>query len=278
MTIQELADRADVTTRTIRYYVEQGVLPPPERGRPAEYTEEHVARLALIKRLKAQYLPLEEIRDTMQRLSLPEVEALVADYSPQQEQTQKLDSAADYIANVLGRGIVREQMKQAATADEGRGTKDEVQQATELAQERAVAPGSPAPVDRPLREAPYEELSLVPAPELAHAPLSSQGAAGAPAPTAPAPGTAPQQSAPSLVSRLRSSVVGRRAAGERSSVVPRPSPVVSGGSATAWQRVQLGEGIELHYPASDDARFNEMVARLVEAAHRILDEGPGNGE
>ena len=100
MTIQELADRAEVTTRTIRYYVEQGVLPPPERGRPAEYTEEHVARLALIKRLKAQYLPLEEIRDTMQRLSLPEVEALAADYSPQQEQAQKLESATDYIANV----------------------------------------------------------------------------------------------------------------------------------------------------------------------------------
>src|SRR5438477_9635850 len=103
MTIQELADRAEVTTRTIRYYVEQGVLPPPERGRPAEYTEEHVARLALIKRLKEQYLPLEEIRDTLQRLSLTEVQALVADYSPQQEQAQKVDSAADYIANVLGR-------------------------------------------------------------------------------------------------------------------------------------------------------------------------------
>src|ERR1700730_9220639 len=102
MTIQELADRAEVTTRTIRYYVEQGVMPPPERGRPAEYTEEHVARLALIKRLKEQYLPLEEIRDTMQRMSLPEIEALVADFSPQQEQTIKLDSASDYISNVLG--------------------------------------------------------------------------------------------------------------------------------------------------------------------------------
>src|SRR6266566_9115465 len=111
MTIQELANRAEVTTRTIRYYVEQGVLPPPERGRPAEYTEGHVARLALIKRLKEQYLPLDEIRDTLQRLSLAEVQALVDHYSPQQEQAQKLDSAADYIANVLGRGAVREQMK-----------------------------------------------------------------------------------------------------------------------------------------------------------------------
>src|SRR5436190_18847618 len=114
MTIQELANRAEVTTRTIRYYVEQGILPPPERGRPADYTEEHVARLALIKRLKEQYLPLEEIRDTMQRLSLEEVEDLVAQHSPEDAQTQRLDSAADYISAVLGRGMAREQMKQAS--------------------------------------------------------------------------------------------------------------------------------------------------------------------
>jgi len=266
MTIQELADRAEVTTRTIRYYVEQGVLPPPERGRPAEYNEEHVARLALIKRLKAQYLPLEEIRDTMQRLSLPEVEALVAEYPPQQEQTQKLDSAADYIANVLGRGMVRVQMKQAAvTTDEGRRTKDEGQPATEPAQEKAMAPGSPAPTDRAVREVPAPYAQPAPAP--AQAPLSPSSAAGAPA--------------PSLASRLRSSVVGGRAERELSSA--ERYATTEGESAyiqppTSWERVQLGEGIELHYLASDDARFNEMVARLVEAAHLILDEGPGNGE
>src|SRR5215207_8391573 len=112
MTIQELADRAEVTTRTIRYYVEQGVLPPPGYGRPAEYTEEHVERLALIKRLKEQYLPLDEIRDTLQRLTLEEVEQLISDpTNPPQEiaQQQKLESASDYLNNVLGRGMVREQ-------------------------------------------------------------------------------------------------------------------------------------------------------------------------
>ena len=54
MTIQELAERARVTTRTIRYYTEQGLLPAPERGRPARYTEEHLQRLELIRRLKEQ--------------------------------------------------------------------------------------------------------------------------------------------------------------------------------------------------------------------------------
>src|SRR5438552_13620567 len=98
MTINELAMQAGVTTRTIRYYVEQGVLPPPERGRPAEYTEEHVQRLALIRRLKEQYLPLEEIRDMLHRLSREQVEAFLAEHTPQEaEQTpaRPPDSAAD---------------------------------------------------------------------------------------------------------------------------------------------------------------------------------------
>ena len=42
---------------------------------------------------------------------------------------------------------------------------------------------------------------------------------------------------------------------------------------TSWQRVQLGEGIELHYVATADARFNEMVMRLIDTARRVLDEG-----
>jgi DNA-binding transcriptional MerR regulator len=271
MTIQELADRAEVTTRTIRYYVEQGVLPPPERGRPAEYTEEHVTRLALVKRLKEQYLPLEEIRDTMQRMSLPEIEALVADYSPQKEQTIKLDSASDYIANVLGRGKVREQVKQQATPA---GATEYQAATTAYAPGKSVAPASPAPSDSAMREA------QVPYAEPVHAPAQapSEAAAHLAAPTAPpAPATASASGspAPSLASRLWSSVVGRKSS-EQSATAQEGSAYIQ--PPTSWQRVQLGEGIELHYLATSDAHFNEMVTRLVEAAHLILDEGPGTGE
>src|SRR4051812_14155060 len=117
MTINELAKRADVTTRTIRYYVEQGVLTPPERGRPAEYTEEHVQRLALIRQLKDQYLPLEEIRDMLQRLSREQIEALLAEHAPPPEQTHPgpLTSATDYITNVLHRAAARDQLKRQAS-------------------------------------------------------------------------------------------------------------------------------------------------------------------
>ena len=83
MTIQELAKRANVTTRTIRYYVEQGLLPPPGRGRVAEYTDEHLRKLELIRTHKEQYLPLEEIRRVVSGLDMQQLEELVARHAAQ---------------------------------------------------------------------------------------------------------------------------------------------------------------------------------------------------
>src|SRR6476469_584366 len=102
MTINELANQAGVTPRTIRYYVEQGLLPAPEYGRPAEYTEEHLRLLDLIRRLKDKYLPLEEIRDVLGRLSLEQVEELANQSAPPPTASKATasgppDSAADYI-------------------------------------------------------------------------------------------------------------------------------------------------------------------------------------
>src|SRR3954465_8235299 len=58
-----LADRAGVSIRTVRYYIQQGLLPKPDaRGPGAHYTEEHLDRLLLIKRLQKEHLPLAEIR------------------------------------------------------------------------------------------------------------------------------------------------------------------------------------------------------------------------
>lgn len=63
MGISELAERAGVTPRTIRYYVTEGLLPAPGgRGQRRAYGPEHLARLDVIRQLKAAYLPLHEIR------------------------------------------------------------------------------------------------------------------------------------------------------------------------------------------------------------------------
>ncbi|HVF98676.1 MAG TPA: MerR family transcriptional regulator, partial [Chloroflexia bacterium] len=138
MTIQELADRAAVTTRTIRYYVEQGVLPPPGRGRPSEYTGEHLRLLDLVRRLKEQYLPLEEIRDILQRLTPDEVEEFLGRTAPPEPQPGEQVSAADYISQVLHRGSLRSQLK-----------------------EQAPPPSSPRPIPPPAQP---EALPYQPAP------------------------------------------------------------------------------------------------------------------
>ena len=61
--IGELAEEAGVSTRTIRYYVSEGLLPPPVGAGPnSRYTDAHLRQLGIIGRLKEQYLPLREIR------------------------------------------------------------------------------------------------------------------------------------------------------------------------------------------------------------------------
>lgn len=96
-TIGELADRADTTPRTIRYYTAEGLLPPPEtRGKYALYGADHLHRLRLIARLKAAYLPLQEIRARLQGLTAEQIDALLA--APAEAPA---DSAAEYVARVL---------------------------------------------------------------------------------------------------------------------------------------------------------------------------------
>ena len=67
MRIGELAERAEVTPRTVRYYESIGLIPPGEREGSGQhyYTEEAVARLRKIDQLKQLGLSLDEIRDVI---------------------------------------------------------------------------------------------------------------------------------------------------------------------------------------------------------------------
>src|SRR5919107_3546863 len=81
LTLGELTAAADVSVRTVRYYIAEGLLPPPEGSGPGSaYTQGHLDRLLLIQRLKEAYLPLKEIRRRLSGLSDDEVRSvLVAD-------------------------------------------------------------------------------------------------------------------------------------------------------------------------------------------------------
>jgi len=70
MEIGELASVTGVTRRTIRYYVAIGLLPPgEEQGSRRIYSQRHIGRLQLIRKLKDQFLPLDEIKKRMSGLT-----------------------------------------------------------------------------------------------------------------------------------------------------------------------------------------------------------------
>ena len=113
--IQELADLADVSPRTIRYYTQEGLLPEPvSKGKFASYTDEHLDRLRLIRQLKDTYLPLKEIRQMMASLSWAEVRGLLREQSSGHKKpasgkisssaakmVKEPESALDYIHQLL---------------------------------------------------------------------------------------------------------------------------------------------------------------------------------
>ena len=112
--IGELAERAGVSVRTIRYYIEEGLLPSPRvQGKYTVYDEEYIERIQLIRYLKDNYLPLREIRSMLEKLNAQEIKALLEQYdrgeapqlppasNPTAGKPPAEPSAVDYIANIL---------------------------------------------------------------------------------------------------------------------------------------------------------------------------------
>ncbi len=66
MKIQELINKTGFSRRTIYYYTQIGLLPPPEgKGKTFHYTEEHVRRLETIRRLQQARYSLKEIKQLL---------------------------------------------------------------------------------------------------------------------------------------------------------------------------------------------------------------------
>lgn len=65
--LEELAHEAGVSPRTVRYYVQRGLLPAPTfRGKDTAYTRDHLVRLRAIKRLQDHFFPLDAIQSVLE--------------------------------------------------------------------------------------------------------------------------------------------------------------------------------------------------------------------
>lgn len=74
-TIQELSDLTDLSRRTIRYYIQRGILHSPlGNGRGSYYNEEHLARLIEIRDLQLKGVSLSDMNDP--RASTPKPKEL----------------------------------------------------------------------------------------------------------------------------------------------------------------------------------------------------------
>jgi DNA-binding transcriptional MerR regulator len=141
----ELAERAGVTPRTVRYYIQQGLLSPPSaRGPGAHYDRAHLDRLSLIKRLQREHLPLAEIRKQFQALDDRAVRELV-----RSKPKEAKSSALEYVRSVL----------------EGKGTYARLADAAPLLAMSAAAPAR-QPTPKPAERSQWERIALAPDVEL----------------------------------------------------------------------------------------------------------------
>lgn len=118
--ISELAQKTGVSVRTIRYYVEEGLLPQPEvRGKYAVFHEGYLDRLELIKQLKDDYLPLREIRSLLNSMNDAEISLYLQRFrtdpdaarsslnmlrSRPSDERMLRDNAEEYITRIMHKG------------------------------------------------------------------------------------------------------------------------------------------------------------------------------
>ncbi|MEU9980820.1 MerR family transcriptional regulator [Streptomyces sp. NPDC050856] len=122
LTVDELAARAGVTVRTVRFYSTRGLLPPPVIGprRVGLYGPEHLARLALIEELRHQGMTLAAIERYLEQLppdlsahDLAIHRALVATWAPDAAE----DATRAELERRAGRPLTDEDLDRLAAMD-----------------------------------------------------------------------------------------------------------------------------------------------------------------
>ena len=76
-TIEDLQELSGFSRRTIRYYIQEGLLDPPAgRGRGGFYFDSHLERLRQIKALQEDGLRLSQIQQVLKKGEKPELPPL----------------------------------------------------------------------------------------------------------------------------------------------------------------------------------------------------------
>jgi DNA-binding transcriptional MerR regulator len=254
--LSDLARLADVTPRTIRYYVAQGLLPSPEAAGPAtRYAEGHLARLRLIRRLQRDHLPLAEIRVRLEQMADHEVQAVLdAADQPVRQPPAGTDATLAFVRDLMTRaGVAPRFYDQPADRETASGTA------------AAAPPGATfarvAPDEVPVREVPgLAPAELRPAPWTVPVspvlPSSPPATPSSPAPVSPPPAPPGSPGSGSLLRRIGLPVSAKPASVDRST----------------WERHAISPDVEIHVRRPLDRAGNKRVERLVRIARELFED------
>lgn len=251
--LTDLARLADVTPRTVRYYVAQGLLPSPGAAGPAtRYGDGHLARLRLIRRLQRQHLPLAEIRGRLERMGDAEIQAMLdAIDPPTPEPPIGSDETLAFVRGLMARAGVVPRFHDRPTAARPAGSPAA---ALGTVVERAAPQASGAPVTARKSSAPAASIASFGRPTPDAFPLRAPG-------DAPTPPALPRLPMPPPLNVPPSTSTG----------TGTPSRSTAGDRST-WERLVITPDVELHVRRPLDRTTNKRVDRLLRIARELFDE------
>ncbi len=106
LSIEELAQASGLSVRTVRYYISEGIVEGPQgRGKNASYSDLHLLRLRVIRRLVENGVSLKEIKRTIPFLSFKELSGLLGKAATQRsaEEAARGTSPKAYVSALLER-------------------------------------------------------------------------------------------------------------------------------------------------------------------------------
>jgi DNA-binding transcriptional MerR regulator len=107
--IQELTEKTGLPRRTIHFYSQQGILPPPNgAGLGAYYDDRHLLSLLLIPVMRSQGLRLDEIRSRLMGMNLESLQTLFDQVGQAPKPAAPLPNGQAYTHYVLPAGIILE--------------------------------------------------------------------------------------------------------------------------------------------------------------------------
>jgi DNA-binding transcriptional MerR regulator len=269
LSLTELARRADVTPRTVRYYIAQGLIPAPAAGPGQHYGQGQLLRIALIKRLQREHLPLAEIRARLSTLDDAAVASALSEAETGDDETAAAhaveaatspdrERALSYIRRVLDEGATRRagSMRTVMAPSPPR---------------RSVEPSLPAAAGESPSLASSAPLAGS-APTEGSGPHLAEGTAShsllrrlAPAPRARYEPQLPDEYP------LRDDSHAPDAIPSRVSPSPAVGPHINPGERSTWERIPLAADLELHVRRPLDRETNRRLDRLLAFARELFE-------